>query len=76
MIAFIRCLTLGLVLLCAVPAQAAAQSGADAAVEQARSQTGGRVLSVRPSPDPNRPGFEVKVLLGDGTVRVLYINPR
>lgn len=52
-----------------------AQSGADAAAQIARAQTGGRVLSVRPSDDPGRPGYEVKVLLDDGRVRVLFINP-
>ena len=54
---------------------APAQSGADAAARIAQSQTGGRVLSVRPSNNPQRPGYEVKVLLDDGRVRVLFINP-
>lgn len=53
----------------------AQQSNADAAAQIARAQTGGRVLSVRPSDDAGRPGYEVKVLLDDGRVRVLYINP-
>ncbi|MDX1607185.1 MAG: hypothetical protein R3202_13420 [Candidatus Competibacterales bacterium] len=54
---------------------ALAQSGADAAAQIARAQTGGRVLSVQPSSNPQRPGYEVKVLLDDGRVRVLYIDP-
>lgn len=49
--------------------------GPDAAAAQARSRTGGRVLSVRPSNDPSRPGFEVRVLLGDGRVTVVFVNP-
>lgn len=58
-------------LVTAAPAQ---QSGADAAAEIARAQTGGRVLSV--TPDPSGSGYEVKVLLEDGRVRVLHIDPR
>jgi hypothetical protein len=42
----------------------------------ARQSTGGRVLSVKPSNDPNKPGYLVKVLLGDGRVRTVYVNPR
>ena len=67
-------LALTLALLLAAAA-APAQSGADAAAQIARAQTGGRVLSVRPSSNPQRPGYEVKVLLDDGRVRVLYIDP-
>jgi hypothetical protein len=68
----ILALLLSLGPLTPAPAQ---QSGADAAAQIARSQTGGRVLSVRPSNNPQRPGYEVKVLLDDGRVRVLFINP-
>ncbi len=58
-----------------LPPTLAQSSGADAAAQIARAQTGGRVLSVRPSDNPQRPGYEVKVLLDDGRVRVLFINP-
>jgi hypothetical protein len=53
-----------------------AQSERDVAAEMARQSTGGRVLSVKPSNDPNKPGYLVKVLLGDGRVRTVYVNPR
>ena len=45
------------------------------AAEQAQSETGGRVLSVTRSDDPQRPGYWVKVLLGDGRVRTVYVRP-
>jgi uncharacterized membrane protein YkoI len=66
-------LTSGIGLLLGQPVQA--QSGRDAAAEMARQSTGGRVLSVKPSDDPNRPGYLVKVLLGDGKVRTVHVNP-
>ena len=47
---------------------------ADAAAEIARSQTGGRVLSVTPHPDST--GYIVKILFDDGRVRILHIDPR
>jgi hypothetical protein len=53
-----------------------AQSERDVAAEMARQSTGGRVLSVKPSGDPNQPGYLVKVLLGDGRVRTVHVNPR
>ena len=73
-----RILTLALatVGLVSSPNTALAQSAADSAADQARANTGGRVLSVRPSNDPRTPGYEVKVLLANGTVRVMYINPK
>ncbi len=46
----------------------------DAAAEIARSETGGRVLSVTPHPDST--GYIVKILLDDGRVRTLHIDPR
>lgn len=64
-------LVLGLLLALGAAGLPAQQSGADAAAQIARSQTGGRVLSVQ----PRGSGFEVKVLLDDGRVRVLYIDP-
>ncbi len=72
---FPRALALGLLVLTALPI-AAQPSGADAAAQIARARTGGRVLSVRPSNNPQHPGFKVKVLLNDGRVRVLFINPK
>lgn len=70
-----RVLVLVLLASTALPL-AAQQSGADAAAQIARARTGGRVLSVRPSHDPQHPGFEVKVLLSNGRVRILFINPK
>ena len=68
----------GLLLMCMLSllatTTAAQLSDADTAAEIARTQTGGRVLSVTPLPDG--PGYEVKVLLGDGRVRTLHIDPR
>lgn len=55
-------------------AATAHNAGADAAAEIARAQTGGRVLSVTPHPDGS--GYTVKVLLDDGRVRTLHIDPR
>ncbi len=52
----------------------ATADNADAAAEIARAQTGGRVLSVTPHPDGS--GYTVKVLLDDGRVRTLHIDPR
>ena len=66
---------LGASLMIAQPSQAQAQDERDVAAEKARQSTGGRVLSVRPSDDPNQPGYLVKVLLGDGRVRMVYIPP-
>ena len=54
----------------------AASASPELAAEQARQSTGGRVLSVEVSTDPQRPGFLVKVLLGDGRVRVVHVNPQ
>jgi len=55
------------------PFSSSAQSAADIAADMAHAETGGRVLSVQPIPDPNQPGlYEVKVLLPDGTVQVRY----
>lgn len=71
---FHRLAVLGLLVAMTMPL-AAQPSGADAAAQIARSRTGGRVLSVRPSNNPQHPGFEVKVLLSNGRVRVLFINP-
>ena len=53
-----------------------AQTAADIAADMVRANTGGRVLSVIPSRDPNSPGFEVKVLLPDGTVQIHFVNPQ
>ena len=64
---------LGISLMFGQPAQA--QDERDVAAEKARQSTGGRVLSVRPSDDPNQPGHLVRVLLGDGRVRLVYIPP-
>lgn len=52
-----------------------AQTARDIAAEKARQMTGGRVLSVSVSEDPNVPGFFVKVLLADGKVRIVHILP-
>lgn len=53
-----------------------AQTGADQAADMVRAATGGRVLSVSASNDPNSPGFAVKVLLPDGTVQIHWVNPQ
>ena len=53
-----------------------AQSAADTVADMARADTGGRVLSVQPSRQPDRPGYEVKVLLPDGTVQIRFYNPQ
>ena len=60
----------GLLLLCA---PLATQANPDAAKRIAEQQTGGKVLSVRPA--PSRPGYMVKVLLSDGRVRTIYVQP-
>ncbi|MCB1809557.1 MAG: hypothetical protein R3F53_08715 [Gammaproteobacteria bacterium] len=63
-------------LLCLGPSALWAQNAADIAADMARAETGGRVLSVQPSRQPNRPGFEVKILLPNGTVQIRFYNPQ
>ena len=55
--------------------QALAQqfSGAEAAAAHIQQTTGGQILSVRANPDPNNPGWLVKVLLTDGRVRTIFV---
>lgn len=52
-----------------------AAASPEQAAEQVQSQTGGRVLSVTRSDDPQRPGYWVKVLLSDGRVRTVLVRP-
>jgi hypothetical protein len=53
------------------------RSGADAAAEQARRDTGGgRVLSVRPPPQQEQGDYRVKILTPQGEVRYLNVDPR
>lgn len=64
----------GAVMLAVITAAApAAVANPEQAAEKARTTTGGRVLAVTPSNDPNRPGYHVKVLLADGRVRIVYV---
>lgn len=64
------CLMISLFLVLATPVLA--QTPEDAVADQARAATGGRVLSVQASANPDSPGFEVKILLPDGTVQILF----
>ena len=52
------------------------RSGADAAAERARRDTGGRVLSVRPPPQQDEGDYRVKILTPQGEVRYLNVDPR
>ncbi len=53
------------------------RSGADAAAERARRDTGGgRVLSVRPRPQQDEGDYRVKILTPQGEVRYLNVDPR
>lgn len=52
------------------------RSGADAAAERARRDTGGRVLSVRPPPQQENGDYRVKILTPQGEVRYLNVDPR
>jgi hypothetical protein len=74
-------LAVALVLLLAPALDARAQnkgerSGADAAAERARRDTGGRVLSVRPPPRHDNGDYRVKILTPEGEVRYLNVDPR
>ena len=52
------------------------RSGADAAAERARRDTGGgRVLSVRPPPQQDAGDYRVKILTPQGEVRYLNVDP-
>lgn len=46
----------------------------DAAVRQVRQQTGGRILSAETITRDGKKMHRIKVLLPDGTVRVMMIN--
>ncbi len=46
----------------------------DAAVEQVREQTGGQILTAETVVKDNRQVHRIKVLLPDGTVKVILIN--
>lgn len=70
--AALRLLTLTLALFVAATATAVA-STPEAAAREAQRATGGQVLKVTPA--SGRPGYMVKVLLSNGTVRVIYVNP-
>jgi hypothetical protein len=52
------------------------RSGADVAAEQARRDTGGRVLSVRPPPQQDQGDYRVKILTPQGEVRYMNVDPR
>jgi hypothetical protein len=52
------------------------RSGADAAAERARRDTGGRVLSVRPPPQQDQGDYRVKILTPQGEVRYMNVDPR
>lgn len=75
-------LLVGLTLLLAPCADTPARdtgdrSGADAAAERARRDTGGgRVLSVRPPPQQDAGDYRVKILTPQGEVRYMNIDPR
>jgi hypothetical protein len=51
------------------------RSGADAAAERARRDTGGRVLSVKPSPQQGEGDYRVKILTPQGEVRYMNVDP-
>lgn len=80
----IACLTLLLSVL-AVPAQARPQTSTgllsyyyavslDEAVAQVKEQTGGRILTAETVTKDGNKVHRIKVLLPDGTVKVMYIN--
>ena len=46
----------------------------DQAVKQVKKQTGGRILSAETTRRNGQRVHRIKVLLPDGTVRVMYIN--
>jgi uncharacterized membrane protein YkoI len=52
------------------------RSSADVAAEQARRDTGGRVLSVQPSPQQGQGDYRVKILTPQGEVRYMNVDPR
>ena len=72
-----RVIAAQLLLLSALPPTLLAQqsAGAEQAAAIARDSTGGRVLSVEPAANAKKPSYRVKVLLQDGRVRVLRIDP-
>ncbi|MFO1350569.1 MAG: hypothetical protein U1F68_07800 [Gammaproteobacteria bacterium] len=63
-------LPLAMTPLCTALAQAATPEQAAAIASQ---MTGGQVLSVKFNADPNRPGYQVKVLLPDGRVQIKFV---
>lgn len=80
----IACLTLLLTML-AVPAQARPQIttgllsyyytvSLEEAVAQVKEQTGGRILTAETVTKDGNKVHRIKVLLPDGTVKVMYIN--
>ncbi len=64
----------------AVPVQAfqitPRDQAADRAAELARASTGGRVVSVRPAYENPATEYEVRILLDDGLVRRVVIDPK
>jgi uncharacterized membrane protein YkoI len=46
----------------------------DAAAAAVRRATGGKVLRIDPSSQQGNPGYRVRVLLGDGRVRVFNVD--
>ena len=58
------------------PPNGGGRSGADVAAAQARRDTGGRVLSVRPPPQQDNGDYRVKILTPQGEVRYLNVDPR
>lgn len=52
----------------------AQDAGADAAAEQARQRTGGRVLNVQDQNAPDKGGYKVRVLTPDGRVRNVEVD--
>lgn len=47
----------------------------DEAVEQARRETGGRILSFETEDRNGRPGYRIKILTPDGRVRIIRKAP-
>lgn len=87
---FLTCLLVGLLLATAVvPAEARRDERApreentrrdglslDEAVARARRETGGRVLSAQVQEDRGRTVYRIKLLLPNGSVRVVQVDPQ
>jgi hypothetical protein len=56
------------------PAIRPGNAGIGTAAEQAATMTGGRVLDVEPDHSGDQPRYKVKVLTGDGRVRVVPVD--